>query len=301
MKLRTVLIGAGLVALGGAALYDYNSPDSRRARELHDIEKLKPDIKVADCYPQGPLAKPFAAAVANDTPATPIEDDVRRRGAVKHDCIRGGEGAHGTVDRLVAAAGEEIVPYLAKVVESCKFDKNQYPNAACLALDGLATNGTPAAMAALDNIATERKVAKEVWEGALFRAISTPGFKTPAQLAALLRDDKEWEAKELLLEKIRERSDPAARDPLLAAYAKESDETTKGHIKAALLELDNPGRCVVEDEGRGADGICRYYCRETKERLRYQKRGKECPLVREPEKTAEKPAVDSASLAGKAK
>src|SRR3954452_2032438 len=120
MKLRTVLIGAGLVALGGAALYDYNSPDSRRARELHDIEKLKPDIKVADCYPQGPLATPFAAAVANDPPATPIEDDVRRRGAVKHDCIRGGEGAHGTVDRLVAAGGGGDRSHPPKVLERCK-------------------------------------------------------------------------------------------------------------------------------------------------------------------------------------
>src|SRR3982751_559445 len=118
MKLRTAIIRLCLVGLGGAAYYDYNSPNARRARELNDIEKLKPDIKVADCYPQGPLAKPFAAAVANDTPASPIEDDVRRRGAVKHDCIRGGEGAHGTIDRLVAAAGPEIVPYLAKVVES---------------------------------------------------------------------------------------------------------------------------------------------------------------------------------------
>jgi hypothetical protein len=298
MKLRTVLIGAGLVALGGAALYDYNSPDSRRARELHDIEKLQPDIKVADCYPQGPLAKAFAAAVANDTPANPIDDDVRRRSVVKHDCIRG--GGHATVDRLVAAAGGEITPYLEGVVDRCKFDKNQYPNPACLSLDGLAAQGTPAATAVLDKIQTDRQTAKEVWLGALYRAIQKPGFKSPAQLAALLPTEKEWEAKELLLEKIREMADPAARDPLTRAYAREDDEVTKGHIRAALLELDNPGRCVAEDEGRGADGICRYTCRATGEHLRYSKLGKECPLVREADKP-QKPAVDAASLAGKAK
>ena len=300
MKLRTAIIGLGLVGLGGAAYYDYNSPDSRRARELNDITKLKPDIKIADCYPQGPLAKPFAAAVANDTPATPMENEVTRRSVVKHDCIRGSPN-HATVDRLVAASGEEIVSYLSQVVDRCKFDKNQLPNVACLALDGLATQGSPVATAALDKIATERKTAKEVWEGALYRTIQKPAFKTPAQLAAMIAEDKEWEAKELLLEKIREKHDPAARDPLTRAYAKEDDETTKGHIRAALLELDNPGRCVVEDEGRGADGICRYTCRETATRLRFPKLGKDCPLVREPASAPEKPAVDAASLAGKSK
>jgi hypothetical protein len=300
MKLRTAIIGLGLVGLGGAAYYDYNSPDSRRARELHDIEKLKPDVKIADCYPQGPLAKAFAAAVANDTPATPIENEVTRRSVVKHDCIRGSPN-HATVDRLVTASGDEIIPYLAQVVDRCKFDKNTLPNVACLALDALAAQGSTTATAALDKISTERKTAKEVWEGALYRAIQKPSYKTPAQLAALVADDKEWEAKELLLEKIREKSDPAARDPLTRAYAKEDDETTKGHIRAALLELDNAGRCVVEDEGRGADGICRYTCRATSTRLRFPKLGKACPLVREPEKTPASPAIDAASLAGKSK
>jgi len=301
MKLRTAIIGVAVIGATGYVIYDSNSPDSRRARELHDIEKLKPDIKVADCYPQGPLAKAFAAAVANDTPQSPIENEVTRRSVVKHYCIRGSP-THGTVDKLAAAAGDEIVPYFAKVVESCKFDKNQLPNAACLALDGLAAQGSRAATAALDKIATERTAAKEVWEGALYRAIQKPDYKTPAQLAAMIAADKEWEAKELLLEKVREKHDPAARDPLMSAYAKEDDETTKGHIRAAVLELDNPGRCVVEDEGRGADGICRYTCRNAEPpRLRFAKLGKECPLVREPEKASEKPAVDAASLAGKSK
>jgi hypothetical protein len=300
MKLRTAIIGLGLVGLGGAAYYDYNSPDSRRARELHDIEKLKPDVRIADCYPQGPLAKAFAAAVANDTPATPIENEVTRRSIVKHDCIRGSPN-HATVDRLVTASGDEIIPYLAQVVDRCKFDRNTLPNVACLALDALAAQGSTVATAALDKVATERKTAKEVWEGALYRAIQKPSYKTPAQLAALIADEKEWEAKELLLEKIREKGDPAARDPLTRAYGKEDDETTKGHIRAALLELDNPGRCVVEDEGRGADGICRYTCRATNTRLPVRKLGKECPLVREAEKAPASPAVDAASLAGKSK
>jgi hypothetical protein len=68
-----------------------------------------------------------------------------------------------------------------------------------------------------------------------------------------------------------------------------------------LLELDNPGRCVPEEEGRGADGFCHNYSRDTKAWLRPPKLGKECPLVREPQKTAGNPPVDSASLAGKTK
>ena len=71
----------------------------------------------------------------------------------------------------------------------------------------------------------------------------------------MLADDKEWEAKELLLEKIREKHDPAARDPLTRAYAKEDDETTKGHVRAALLELEGAFRLFVAlrpDEARAA-------------------------------------------------
>ena len=43
MKVRTILVVASVAALGGYALYDYYSPDSRRARELHIVETLKPD------------------------------------------------------------------------------------------------------------------------------------------------------------------------------------------------------------------------------------------------------------------
>ena len=34
MNVRAILIGAGVAALGGFALYDYYSPESRRARAL---------------------------------------------------------------------------------------------------------------------------------------------------------------------------------------------------------------------------------------------------------------------------
>jgi len=33
--------------------------------------------------------------------------------------------------------------------------------------------------------------------------------------------------------------------------------------RAALLEIDNPGKCVVPDEGRAESGLCRYTCTET--------------------------------------
>ena len=53
MKTRALLIGAGLATFGGLALYDYNSPESRRARELHDVEKLKPEVEFVGRWKPG--------------------------------------------------------------------------------------------------------------------------------------------------------------------------------------------------------------------------------------------------------
>jgi hypothetical protein len=300
MKVRTILVLAAVAALGGYALYDYYSPDSRRARELHIVETLKPDVKPQACLPAGPLQKPFAVAVALDSePPQKFDSDARKRGTIKHDCIRGAN-KHDTLDRLLEATGDELVPYAAKVVDSCQLGKNEYPVPQCVALDALGRRADKSkeAVAALEKIAKERKGAKEVWEGATYRLISLPGWHTPAQLAEQLASEPEWEVRELLLEKIRERKDASTRPSLETAYAKEDDLTTKGRIKAALLELDNPGKCVVEDEGRGDDGTCKYFCRDSGIRLRYGKEGKECPLVREPEapKTYQPPAVNSAAV-----
>jgi len=170
----------------------------------------------------------------------------------------------------------------------------------CVALDvlGRRAEKSPGAVAALEKVATERKHGKEVWEGALYRLISLPAWRTPAQLAAQLASEPEWEVRELLLEKVRERRDASNRASLQTAYAKEDDQSTKGRIKAALLELDNPGKCVVEDEGRADDGTCRYVCRDQNLRLRYPKEKGPCPLVRAPEPpNAAKQPVNSAALA----
>jgi len=304
MNVRTILIGAGVAALGGFALYDYYSPDSRRARALHEVETLKPDVKPQACLPPGPLTKAFAAAVALDAvPPTTFDSDARKRGLIKHDCIRG-SAQHSTVDRLLDATGEDIVAYAAKVVDSCQLGKNDYPVPQCVALDilGRRVDQSPAAVAALEKVASERKGAKEVWEGALYRLMSMPAWRTPAQLAAQLASEPEWEARELILEKVRERRDASTRASLETAYAKEDDQSTKGRIKAALLEVANPGKCVVEDEGRAEDGTCRYVCRDQNLRLRYPKEPKEkgpCTLVREPEppNAAAKPPLNSAALA----
>jgi len=299
MNVRALLIGAGVAALGGFALYDYNSPDSRRARALHEVETLKPDVKPHACLPQGPLAKAFAVSVALDAvPANTFDSDTRKRGLIKHDCIRGA-AQHSTLDRLLDATGEDIVAYAAKVVDSCPYNKNEYPVPECVALDvlGRRADKSPAAVAALEKVASERKQGKEVWEGALYRLMSLPTWHTAEQLASQLASEPEWEVRELLLEKVRERRDFATRASLQTAYAKEEDQTTKGRIKAALLELDNPGKCVVEDEGRAEDGTCRYVCRDQNLRLRYPKE-KVCPLVREPEapNAAAKAPVNSAAL-----
>ena len=60
MKLSTILIGAGALALGGYVYYDYNSADSKNARELKEIEQLAPDVKAPSCFPQGLNARLFA-------------------------------------------------------------------------------------------------------------------------------------------------------------------------------------------------------------------------------------------------
>jgi len=307
MKFRTILVMAGVAALGGYALYDYYSPDSRRARELHIVETLKPDVKPQACLPPDPLQKAFAVAVALDSESPQkFDSDARKRGTIKHDCIRGANN-HATLDRLLDATGDELIPYAEKVVASCQLGKNEYPVPQCVALDvlGRRAEKSTAARAALEKVAKERKGQKEVWEGAVYRLISMPAWHTPAQLAEQLASEPEWEVRELLLERIRERRDASTRASLETAYAKEDDLTTKGRIKAALLELDNPGKCVVEDEGRGEDGSCRYFCRDQSIRLRYAKEGKakECPMVHEAEgpKTYQPAAVNPASTSAVSK
>jgi len=186
MNVRAILIGAGVAALGGFALYDYNSPDSRRARALHEVETLKPDVKPHSCLPPGPLSRAFAVAVTLDAlPPTTFDSDARKRGLIKHDCIRGA-AQHSTLDRLLDATGEDVVTYAAKVVESCPYNKNEYPVPECVALDvlGRRADASPAAVSALEKVATERKHGKEVWEGALYRLMSLPSWRTSAQLAA---------------------------------------------------------------------------------------------------------------------
>jgi len=304
MNVRAILIGAGVAALGGFALYDYYSPESRRARAIHEVETLNPDVKGHACLPQGPLQKAFAASVALDAlPPSTFDSDARKRGVIKHDCIRGATN-HATVDRLLEVGGDDVVAYSAKVIEACNLNRMEYPVPQCVALDilGRRAESTPAAVAALEKVADNRKLAPNVWEGALFRLISLPAWKTTPQLAEKLASETEWEARELLLEKVRERKDPAARGSLETAYGKEVDETTKGRIKAAILEIDNPGKCVAEDEGRGTDGICRYVCRDQNSRARYPKDPKDkgpCPLVRDPDANATNPPVNSAAALAK--
>ena len=79
MNIRTILVGAGVLALGGYALYDYNSPDSKLARELKEIEQLEPDIKPPDCFPKSSNAKrPDGSRMR---PSVSIRWDVRTRSA----------------------------------------------------------------------------------------------------------------------------------------------------------------------------------------------------------------------------
>src|SRR5258708_2300003 len=133
MNIRTILIGAGVLALGGAGPYDSNSHDSKLARELKEIEQLEPDIKPPECFPKGQNAKLFAVAIQRDRrPKSELTDEVRRRSVIAHDCIRGKDSK--TMERVVKALGPAGVPVHAEVLETRPVAEDAYPVSACFAL-----------------------------------------------------------------------------------------------------------------------------------------------------------------------
>lgn len=282
MKLTSVVIPAGVLALGAYVWMDYNSADSRNARELKEIGTLAPDVKAPDCFPKGVNGRLFSIAVSRDTrPPAEMENDAARRGAIEHDCIRGNQPA--TVFRVVKALGAAGVPTYAEVLEKCPVAKDEYPVYACFALDALGAEGGKDSVAALEKALTNKdKARKNIYLGALYRLMMTPGWRTTAQLAAMLPAEQEWKAKELMLEYIRNHKDPAAKGDLEKSYASETDLQEKGLIKAALLELDNPGKCVMTDEGRAENGLCRYTCHDQNRWFSVPKpKNAGCPLVTE--------------------
>ncbi|HEY4884941.1 MAG TPA: hypothetical protein VII08_15000 [Myxococcales bacterium] len=300
MNIRTILVGAGVLALGGYALYDYNSPESKLARELKEIEQLEPDIKPPECFPKGQNAKLFAAAIQRDRrPRRELTDEVTRRSAITHDCIRGNDPK--TVARVVKALGPAGVPVYAEVLEKCPVVKDEYPVYACFALDALHFEGGKDASAALEKALTNKdKGRKNVYLGALYRLMNTTGWKTNAQLAQMIPVEPVWEAKQLLIEHIRHHKDPSARPDLDKAYSLEQEQQEKGLIRAALLEIDNPGKCVVSDEGRAETGLCRYTCTEINRWFSLPKPKTGCALATDPPaetqqgEPAQSPPVNSA-------
>jgi len=282
MNIRTILIGAGVVALGGYVFYDYYTPESKLARELKEIEQLEPDIKPPECFPKGQNSKFFAIGIQRDRRSkSDMNNEVTRRSAIKHDCIRGNDPK--TVQRVVKAVGAAGVPVYAEVLEKCPVVKDEYPVYGCFALDALYAEGSKDSVAAMEKALTNKdKLRKNVYLGALYRLMNTTGWRTNAQLAQMLPAESEWEGKELMLEHIRNHKDPSAKPDLEKAYAGEQDVQEKGLIKAALLELDNPGKCVMTDEGRAETGVCRYTCIDINRWFSVPKPATGCPLVADP-------------------
>ena len=282
MNIRPILVGAGVLALGGYALYDYYSPESKLARELKEIEQLEPDVKPPECFPKGLNSKLFAVAIQRDRrPKAELVNEVTRRSAIKHDCIRGNDPK--TVQRVVKALGASGVPVYAEVLDKCPVVKDEYPVLGCFALDALAAEGSKASVTAMEGaIANKDKARKNIYLGALFRLMNVQGWKTNAQLAQMLPQEGDWEAKELMLEYIRHHRDAGAKPDLEKAYAAETDQQEKGLIRAALLEIDNPGKCVVTDEGRAESGNCRYTCVDINRWFSVPKPKTGCSLVTDP-------------------
>ena len=295
MKLSSIVVPAAVIAIGAYVYYDYNSPESRNARELKEIEQLAPDVKAPSCFPQGLNARLFAIVISRDQRQQgELENDQQRRGIIEHDCIRGGPQT--TVQRLVKALGPAGVPAYAGVLEKCPASRDEYPVYPCFALDALSAQGGKDAVAAMEKaLGNKDKAHKEVYLGALYRLMNAPGWKTVPQIADMLPAETEWKAKELMLEYIRNHRDAAAKPNLEKAYAAEQDQQEKGLIKAALLELDYPGKCVMTDEGRAENGICRYTCHDLNRWFSVPKPAQgTCPLVVDPPKEAQQP-VNTAS------
>ena len=285
MNIRTILVGVAVAAGVAYVLYDYNSPESKNARELKELEQLEPDTKPPECFPKGLNAKLFAETIQRDRrkPAD-LENDQTRRSAIEHDCIRGpGAGYEPTqTTRLVKALGDDGIDTYAAVLK-CPVAKDEYPVYACFALDALHILGSPKAAAIIElGIQDKDKARHNVYLGALYRLMNTPNWKNNAQLADFIAAQGDnWKAKELIIEHIRNNKDPSAKPALEKAYAAETDQQEKGMIKGALLELDNPGKCVMMDEGRAENGVCRYTCHDQGRWFSVPKTGDGCPLVRD--------------------
>jgi hypothetical protein len=265
--------------------------DGLQQRELKEIAQLAPDVKQPDCFPQGLNGRLFAAVISRDQrPPAELENDANRRGAIEHDCIRGNQPAN--VFRLVKALGPAGVATYTEVLEKCPVAKDVYPVYACFALDALAAEGGKDSVAAIEKVLTNKdKARKTLYLGALYRLMNTPGWKTTAQLATALPAEQEWKAKELMIEYIRNHKDAAAKPALEQAYATEPDQQERGLIKAAILELDNPGKCVMTDEGRAENGLCRYTCHDINRWFNVPKPKAGCPLVTEALKDLEQQAA----------
>jgi hypothetical protein len=303
MNIRTIVIAAAVLALGGYALYDYNSPESKLARELKELEQLEPDIRPPECFPKGQQAKLFAVGIQRDRrPKTEMMNDVTRRSAITHDCIRGNDPR--TVQRVVKALGSSGVPVYAEVLDKCPVIKDEYPVYPCFALDALFAEGSKDSVAAMEKaLANKDKARKNVYLGAIYRLMNVKGWKTNSQLAQMLPTETNWEAKQLIIEHIRHHKDASAKPDLEKAYAAEQEQQEKGLIKAALLEIDNPGKCVVNDEGRGTEsGLCRYVCTEINRWFATPRPKTGCALVADPPANTEQgdqlpPPVSAAGAA----
>jgi hypothetical protein len=292
MNIRTILI---LAAVAGAGVYvymDYNSDESKLARELKEIEQLAPDTKPADCFGKGINAKLFAIAVERDRrPVAEVENDTVRKGAIKHDCIRGNTNA--TVARVAKALGKNGIPVYQQVLTGCPVVRDEYPVYACFALDALYDEGSKESIAVLEKeLGDKDKNRRNLYEGALYRLMNTKGWQTVGQIIDRMPTETEWEAKELMMEYVRDHRDPQFKPNLEKAYAAETDVQEKGLIKAAILEIENPGKCVVTDEGRAESGNCRYTCHDQKKWFAFPKPKTGCPLVQDV--PAEAPATAAA-------
>lgn len=302
MNIRTIIIGVAVLLGVGYVFYDYNSPDSKNARELKEIEQLEPDIKPADCFPKGINGKLFAEVIEHDRrKPVDLESDQTRRSAIEHDCIRGpGAGYEPTqITRLVKALGPAGIPTYTEVFEKCPVVKDEYPVYSCIAMDALTAEGSKESLAVIEKeLSNHDKTRKNVYLGALYRLMNTPGWKTNAQLAALIgQQGDDWKAKELIIEHIRNHKDLSAKADLEKAYASETDQQEKGMIKGALLELANPGKCVMFDEGRAEKGICYYTCLDQNKRFNTPKPAEGCALVRDLPPEAQQPPVAAAATA----
>jgi hypothetical protein len=261
--MRVALLAAAAALIAGVVVW--SSLDSPRGARLREVERLAPAARAPACAPAAEETQAFAAALRADRPC---------------EWLRPQPGA--ALQRFASAAGPEAAPFLEQVASRCATDEPT--RAGCAALDALmllARAQSGPAVTALQQKARATGQPVEAWFGAAMRLWAVRPPSAP-ELLALLDAVTDPRARAEVLARLRALRDPSTRGALQALYDRQAGPE-RAQVRAALLELEHPGRCVSEDDGQGSGKVCVYSCPgEAARRAVLRQSNVSCPLTFEP-------------------